>query len=48
MLSKKLFDGVGIDRLLAKTAIGSENLPLSPLPSLLSAHWPSFQVQAVI
>ncbi len=33
---------------LAKTAIGSENPPLSPLASLFSAPWLSHQGQAII
>ncbi len=35
-------------RLLAKTAIGGINPPLSLLALLLSALWPSCQVQAII
>jgi hypothetical protein len=46
MLSENLFEGIA--SLLAKTAVGGINPQLSPLASLLSAPWPSHQVQAVI
>jgi hypothetical protein len=48
MLSEKLLIGIGVDTLPAKTAIGGVNPLLCPLASLLSAPWPSRQVQAVI
>jgi hypothetical protein len=48
MLSQKFWYMSALASLLAKTAIGGVNPPLSPLALLLSATWPSSQVQAVI
>jgi hypothetical protein len=48
MLSQKLLVDVGVDMFASKNAIGSVNSPLIPLESLLSASWPSHQVQVVI
>jgi hypothetical protein len=48
MLSKKLLEGVGIDISPAKTSVSGVNPLLSLLALLLSAPWPSRQVQAII
>jgi hypothetical protein len=48
MLSQKLLVDVSVYTFAGKTAIGGVNLPLSLLALLLSAPWPSDQVQEVI